>query len=63
MSISSSHPCAARQIDQVPRLGLLIVDGGAAFWRQPQERLKPLRAEVHVLTPERTPIRARFSWH
>ena len=43
-------------------LGLLIVDEEQHFGVSHKERLKQLRAEVHVLTLSATPIHARCSW-
>jgi len=44
-------------------LGLVIVDEEQHFGVSHKERLKQLRAEVHVLTLSATPIfRARCNW-
>jgi transcription-repair coupling factor (superfamily II helicase) len=56
------HPCAARQVDQVQGSRPLIVDEEQHFGVSHKERLKQLRAEVHVLTLSATPIRARCNW-
>ena len=51
------HPCAARQVDQVQGSRPSDRRRGAAFRRvSHKERLKQLRAEVHVLTLSATPI-------
>ena len=50
------HACAARQGDEVPDLSLIIVDEEQHFGVNHKERLKELRAEVHVLTLSATPI-------
>ena len=51
------HPCAARQeVSNSRDLGLLIVDEEQHFGVQHKERLKQLRADVHVLTLTATPI-------
>ena len=56
-SISSSAPmrCSAKAI-KFRDLGLLIVDEEQHFGVKHKERLKELRAEVHVLTLSATPI-------
>ena len=50
------HACAARQEHRFPDLGLVIVDEEQHFGVAHKERLKALRAEVHVLTLSATPI-------
>ena len=50
------HPCPARQGDPFKDLGLIIVDEEQHFGVSHKERLKELRAEVHVLTLTATPI-------
>ena len=51
------HPCLARQDDQVPAISASsIVDEEQHFGVKHKERLKELRAEVHVLTLTATPI-------
>jgi transcription-repair coupling factor (superfamily II helicase) len=50
------HPCAARQGDQVQGSRPLIVDEEQHFGVAHKERLKQLRAEVHVVTLTATPI-------
>ena len=51
------HPCAAGEIASSSRsLGLVIVDEEQHFGVAHKERLKALRADVHVLTLTATPI-------
>jgi transcription-repair coupling factor (superfamily II helicase) len=50
------HPRAARKAIKFRDLGLIIVDEEQHFGVSHKERLKELRAEVHVLTLSATPI-------
>ncbi len=50
------HACAARQAIAFKDLGLVIIDEEQHFGVKHKERLKELRAEVHVLTLSATPI-------
>ena len=53
--IIGTHAILAKTID-VPRLGLVIVDEEQRFGVVHKERLKQLKADVHVLTLTATPI-------
>ena len=50
------HACGARQDREFKDLGLVVVDEEQHFGVGHKERLKELRAEVHVLTLSATPI-------
>ena len=47
---------------QFKNLGMVIVDEEQHFGVKQKERLKQLRAEVHVLTLTATPIPRTFRW-
>ena len=59
--VIGTHALLSKTV-QFKNLGMVIVDEEQHFGVKQKERLKQLRADVHVLTLTATPIRARFRW-